>query len=96
MITTKLFAQNVIAEADLFVSKITECEVKLLYVVAEQITESMRFECAQTHVTQQSVTLFQVSATPTFNFSMFYLWIDFCTELNLDCKKSLQHIMPSC
>ena len=70
--------------------------MKLLYVVAEQLTESMRFKCAQTHVTQQSVTSFQVSATPTFNYSMFYLRIDFYTEPNLDCKKSLQLIKPGC
>ena len=75
------FNCSFIAEADMFVSKITKCEVKLLYVSegenqspnisTQQIMEDMKFDCAQIHLTQRAVTSFQVSVTPAFSYKLF-------------------------
>ena len=75
------FNCSFITEADMFVSKITKCEVKLLYVSegenqspnisTQQIMEDMKFDCAQIHLTQRAVTSFQVSVTLAFSYALF-------------------------
>ena len=75
----------------MFVSKITKCEVKLLYVSegenqspnisTQQIMEDMKFDCAQIHLTQRAVTSFSSKCHTSFQLrlvSTFMFIMDWC------------------